>query len=121
MRYVPPVDYLPRRGFDAYAELDKKKETFNIQGFCRVWTDFYLDYKFRHPDMDSGTMMRAMVDVMFESNYYFAEYIRLFHAKVRAHALHVLIKKYKYNPKEDKLKDFFYKTYPRFIQDYALC
>lgn len=123
IKYVAPVEYLPRQGFNAYVIMEKGKKVFvndaDPAGFCRVWADFFLNYKFLHPDIETGVLFKALIELMFESNTYFIEYIRAFHAKVRGVA-HTILEEYGYDPKIS-IRTFFFKIYPQLVKRYNLC
>lgn len=79
LTYVSPRGYLPRIGFqylDAY-ETDRVHLT-DPDGFCAVWTAWYIDQRLSNPDTDRKKLVRKIIKTIKRRNDSFKEIIRGF-------------------------------------------
>ena len=75
--YLGPKDYLPRVGFQAYEGVEEHNDNIgDVDGFCQIWTIWYLDNRIRYADYDAKFLVRTLLKEIRLSDKPFRNIIR---------------------------------------------
>lgn len=62
IKYVRPVDYLPKIGFQSFdADEIKQSKLGDPDGFCALWSIWYVDQRMIFPDMNRKKLVQKML------------------------------------------------------------
>lgn len=84
IRYLRPRDYLPKIGFQTIenTEININKNIGDPNGFCTLWTIWYLDYRLSYADYDPSKLTRNLINEIRINNYSFRTIIRNYSKKI---------------------------------------
>ena len=84
IRYVTPKEYIPKIGFQKMDnhELTDNRNIGDPDGFCNMWAVWYLEYRFRYPDIDRYKLIRKLLNRMVYDNHSFRTIIRNYSKKI---------------------------------------
>jgi hypothetical protein len=75
--YISPSEYLPKIAFQKFDAYDQKcKKISDPDGFCAVWTVWYIDYRLKYKDIPRKDLVDSMLNQMKENNISFKNIIR---------------------------------------------
>lgn len=78
IKYVQPVDYLPKIGFQNLdnIEISLNKNIGDPNGFCTMWCIWYLDYRLQHSELTPFNLVKKLINDIKQNNYSFRTIIR---------------------------------------------
>lgn len=102
IKYLKPVDYLPKIGFQSFesVEANINKNIGDPNGFCTLWTIWYLDYRIKYFDQKPKKIVKKLINQIRINNYSFRTIIR------------------NYSKRITDLRDSYLKTINRNVNDY---
>jgi ankyrin repeat protein len=76
--YLKPKDYLPRIGFQTLdnSEIHYNKNIGDPNGFCTLWSSWYLDYRLSYPKIKPKTLVKQLIRSIKADNTSFRTLIR---------------------------------------------
>jgi ankyrin repeat protein len=76
--YYQPKKYLPKIGFQTFenTEININKNIGDPNGFCTLWTIWYLDYRLKYVDTRPDKLVRKLIEQIRINNYSFRTIIR---------------------------------------------
>ncbi|MEM3062738.1 MAG: hypothetical protein QW303_04225 [Nitrososphaerota archaeon] len=83
-RYYAPKHYLPKIGFQALEnmEINVNKNIGDPNGFCTLWTIWYLDHRLKYIDMKPGSIVKKLMSEVRMNRYSFRTIIRNYSKKI---------------------------------------
>lgn len=84
INYHAPKDYLPKIGFQSLdnSEINVNKNIGDPNGFCTLWTIWFLDYRFEYIDKNPGDIVKNLINEIKINNYSFRTIIRNYSRKI---------------------------------------
>lgn len=84
IKYYRPIDYLPKIGFQTVevTEMNINKNIGDPNGFCTLWTIWYLDYRLKYIFKHPGKMVKKLINEIKINNYSFRTIIRNYSKKI---------------------------------------
>jgi len=84
IKYYQPKNYLPKIGFQTFesTEVNINKNIGDPNGFCTLWTIWYLDYRLKYIDHRPEKIVRNLVKQIKINNYSFRTIIRNYSKKI---------------------------------------
>lgn len=84
IKYYRPMDYLPKIGFQTIevSEMHINKNIGDPNGFCTLWTIWYLDYRLKYITKNPGKMVEKIINKIKVNNYSFRTIIRNYSKKI---------------------------------------
>jgi hypothetical protein len=77
IKYIRPYDYLPKIGFQLMdATEDSRKKIGDPDGFCALWSLWYVDMRLQHPNVERNKLVNKLMKVIKDNNYSFRDLIR---------------------------------------------
>ena len=78
LKYYQPKNYLPKIGFQTYdnAEINVNKNIGDPNGFCTLWTIWYLDYRLQYFFKKPQKVVNKLIHQIRINNYSFRTIIR---------------------------------------------
>ncbi|QGR53979.1 ankyrin repeat-containing protein [Moumouvirus maliensis] len=78
LKYYKPNNYLPRIGFQTLenTEISVNKNIGDPNGFCTLWTIWYLDYRIRYGNKNAYKLANNLIKEIKINNYSFRNIIR---------------------------------------------
>lgn len=102
IKYYQPKYYLPKIGFQTFenTEININKNIGDPNGFCTLWTIWYLDYRLKYANKKPQNIVKNLINQIKINNYSFRTIIR------------------NYSKKITDLRDFYLLKINRNINDY---
>jgi len=84
IKYYQPKNYLPKIGFQTLenTEININKNIGDPNGFCTLWTIWYLDYRRAYIDKNPEHVARNLIKQIKINNYSFRTIIRNYSKKI---------------------------------------
>ncbi|MEM0354090.1 MAG: ankyrin repeat domain-containing protein [Thermoplasmata archaeon] len=84
IRYYAPKHYLPKIGFQALEnmEINVNKNIGDPNGFCTLWTIWYLDHRLKYIDMKPRSIVKKLINDVKMNRYSFRTIIRNYSKKI---------------------------------------
>lgn len=78
IKYYQPKNYLPKIGFQTFenTEINVNKNIGDPNGFCTLWTIWYLDYRLKYAEYKPQTISKNLIIEIRKNNYSFRTIIR---------------------------------------------
>ncbi len=78
IKYYQPKNYLPKIGFQTFenTEINVNKNIGDPNGFCTLWTIWYLDYRLQYFDKQPQQIVKNLIRQIKINNYSFRTIIR---------------------------------------------
>lgn len=78
IKYYQPKNYMPKIGFQIFdnAEVHLNKNIGDPNGFCTLWTIWYMDYRMMYSDIHPSKLIKKLIKEIRISNIYFRTIIR---------------------------------------------
>jgi ankyrin repeat protein len=78
IKYYQPKNYLPKIGFQTLEnnEINVNKNIGDPNGFCTLWTIWYLDYRLKYADIKPKRIVSELIQQINQNNYSFRTIIR---------------------------------------------
>lgn len=78
LKYYQPKNYLPKIGFQTFenTEININKNIGDPNGFCTLWTIWYLDYRLKYVDKNPESIVKKLIKQIKINNYSFRTIIR---------------------------------------------
>ena len=61
IKYITPNDFLPKIGFQNLDSQETYKKIADPQGFCAIWTIWYVDIRLTYPDIDRDKLVSNII------------------------------------------------------------
>lgn len=102
LKYYQPKNYLPKIGFQTFenTEININKNIGDPNGFCTLWTIWYLDYRLKYINTKPEQIVKNLIKQIKINNYSFRTIIR------------------NYSKKITNLRDYYLSKINRNINDY---
>ncbi len=83
IQYLRPKDYLPKIGFQTLdsTEADVNKNIGDPNGFCTLWTIWYLDHRIHYVDTNPKKLVIKLINKIRMNNKSFRAIIRNYSRK----------------------------------------
>ena len=84
IKYYQPKNYLPKIGFQTFenAEININKNIGDPNGFCSLWTIWYLDYRLKYVNKKPENIVKNLITQIKVNNYSFRTIIRNYSRKI---------------------------------------
>ncbi|XWV26219.1 ankyrin repeat-containing protein [Tupanvirus soda lake] len=84
IKYYKPKNYLPKIGFQTFenTEININKNIGDPNGFCTLWSIWYLDYRLRYVDKKPQHIVKNLIKQIKINNYSFRTIIRNYSKKI---------------------------------------
>jgi ankyrin repeat protein len=84
IKYYKPKNYLPKIGFQTFenTEITINKNIGDPNGFCALWTIWYLDYRLKYVDKKPQQIVKNLIQQIKINNYSFRTIIRNYSKKI---------------------------------------
>ena len=84
LQYIPPKKYMPKIGFQTFenTEISVNKNVGDPNGFCTLWTIWYLNYRIKYADVRPEILVRNMIEQIRINKFSFRTIIRNFSKKI---------------------------------------
>ena len=84
IKYYQPKNYLPKIGFQTFenTEININKNIGDPNGFCTLWTIWYLDYRLEFFDKKPQQIVKNLIYQIKINNYSFRTIIRNYSKKI---------------------------------------
>ncbi len=84
IKYYRPKFYLPKIGFQTLEnnEININKNIGDPNGFCTLWTIWYLDYRLKYFDKEPGRLVKKIISQSKMANLSFRSTIRNYSKKI---------------------------------------
>lgn len=94
IKYYKPQNYLPKIGFQTFenTEININKNIGDPNGFCTLWTIWYLDYRLKYQDKSPDSIVKNLIRQIKINNYSFRTIIRNYSKKITDLRDHYLTK-----------------------------
>ena len=78
IKYYQPKNYLPKIGFQTLenTEINVNKNIGDPNGFCTLWTIWFLDFRFKYIERTPRTIVKNLITEIKVNNYSFRTIIR---------------------------------------------
>ena len=77
IKYIRPIDYLPKIGFQLLdINENKKKQIGDPEGFCALWSIWYVDMRLTYKDIDRKELVEMLLRTIKSKNISFKNMIR---------------------------------------------
>lgn len=84
IKYYQPKNYLPKIGFQTFenTEININKNIGDPNGFCTLWTIWYLDYRLKYVNKKPQRVVKNLINQIKINNYSFRTIIRNYSKKI---------------------------------------
>lgn len=84
LKYYQPKSYLPKIGFQTFenTEVSINKNIGDPNGFCTLWTIWYLDYRLKYSNKKPDKIVKNLITQIRINNYSFRTIIRNYSKKI---------------------------------------
>lgn len=83
IKYVRPIDYLPKIGFQYFDVYESKtKKIGDPGGFCAVWSVWYTDLRLKYPEIPRKSLVKKLIREMKGVKMSFKNVIRNYSANI---------------------------------------
>ena len=84
IKYLRPKNYLPKIGFQTLenAEINMNKNIGDPNGFCTLWTIWYLDYRIKYINKKPYNVAKNLIKEIKINNFSFRDIIRNYSQKI---------------------------------------
>ena len=84
IKYYQPNNYLPKIGFQTFenTEINVNKNIGDPNGFCTLWTIWYLDYRLKYAHKKPQHLVKKLITQIKINNYSFRTIIRNYSKKI---------------------------------------
>lgn len=84
IKYYQPKNYLPKIGFQTFenTEININKNIGDPNGFCTLWTIWYLDYRLMYVNKKPQQLVKNLINQIKINNYSFRTIIRNYSKKI---------------------------------------
>jgi ankyrin repeat protein len=84
IKYYQPKNYLPKIGFQTFenTEINVNKNIGDPNGFCTLWTIWYLDYRLKYFNKQPQHIVKNLISQIKINNYSFRTVIRNYSKKI---------------------------------------
>jgi ankyrin repeat protein len=82
--YIKPKQYLPKIGFQTFenTEININKNIGDPNGFCSLWSIWYLDYRLKYIDIKPRSLVKKLINSIRLNGYSFRNIIRNYSSKI---------------------------------------
>lgn len=84
IKYYQPKNYLPKIGFQTFenTEININKNIGDPNGFCTLWTIWYLDYRLKYINKNPQRIVKNLINQIKINNHSFRTIIRNYSKKI---------------------------------------
>ena len=73
--FISPIDFCPANSLQVLEQNDPLKTQIDFQGYCYMWTIFYMELRMTKPDIPRDQLIQRTIDHIKNSKNSFKDYI----------------------------------------------